>query len=91
MEDLRLKTRMIAGGNMNDVPPSISYARFVSCETVRVSLIIAALNEMRVDTADIINVYIKDPCIENVYTILGAEFVPDERKMSNHCYSIARV
>ena len=33
MEDLRRKARMVAGGHMTDVPLTIMYASFLSCET----------------------------------------------------------
>ena len=82
MEDLRRKARMVAGGHMTDVPPTITYASVVSRETVRIALMMAALHDLNVKTADIMNAYIKAPCAEKVYTILGPEFGPDEGKMA---------
>ena len=35
-----------------------------------------------VKTADVINSYIKEPCGEKVYTILGPDFGPDEWKFA---------
>ena len=63
------------------MPPTISHASVDSCETVRISLKMLASNNMSVKTADIMNTYIKAPCRENMYTILGPEFVPYERNM----------
>ena len=40
------------------------------------------LNGMSVKTDGIMNAYIKAPWGENVYTILGTEFEPDEWKMA---------
>ena len=37
---------------------------------------------MNVNTDDIMNAYIKTPCGEKLYTILGPELVPDEGKMT---------
>ena len=72
---------MVSGGHMTDVPPTITYTTVLSCEIMRISLTMTVLNDMSVKTADIINAYIKAPCGENVYTIFGIEFVPDEGKM----------
>ena len=82
MEDLRRKARMVAGGHMTDVPPTITYASVVSRETVRIALTMAALHDLNVKTADIMNAYIKAPCAEKVYTKLGSEFGPDEGKVA---------
>jgi len=74
MEDFRRKARLVAGGHMTEVHPSITYASVVSRETVRIALTLAALNQMDVKTADIQNAFIKAPCTEKVYTTLGPEF-----------------
>ena len=74
MEDFRRKARLVAGGHMTEVHPSITYASVVSRETVRIALTIAALNNLDVKTADIQNAFIKAPCTEKVYTTLGPEF-----------------
>ena len=88
MEDLRRKARMVAGGHMTDVPPTITYASVVSRETVRIALTMAALHDLNVKTADIMNAYIKAPCAEKVYTKLGSDFGPDEGKMAHHRSSL---
>ena len=62
MEDLQRKARMVAGGHMTDVPLTIMYASVISCDTVRIALTIAALNNMSVNTSDIMNAYIKAQC-----------------------------
>ena len=59
MEDLQHKARMVVGGRITDVPPTITYASVVSCETVRITLRLATLNNMNVNTSDITNPYIK--------------------------------
>ena len=55
MEDFRRKARMVAGGHMTDVPPTITYESVVSCETVRITLTMVALHDLNVKTADIMN------------------------------------
>ena len=82
MEDLRRKARMVAGGHMTDVPLTIMYASFLSCETGIIDQTMVVLNGMSVKTDGIMNAYIKAPWGENVYTILGTEFEPDEWKMA---------
>ena len=69
---------MVAGGHMTDTPMTITYASVVSRETVRIALIMGALHDMSVKNADIMNDYIKAPCREKFYTILGPEFGPDK-------------
>ena len=68
---------MVAGGHMTDVPPIIRYTRVMYRETMRISLTMATLNNMSVNTSDIMNACIKAPCGENLYTILGLQFGPD--------------
>jgi hypothetical protein len=41
-------------------------------------LTIAALNGLKVLSADIQNAYLTSPCHEKIYTILGPEFGPDQ-------------
>ena len=78
MEDLREKARMVAGGHMTNTPPNIMYASVVSREEARIALTIAALHDLSVNSAEIMNTYIKEPCREKVYTILEPYFGPDE-------------
>ena len=81
MEDLQRKARVVAGGHMTDVQPFITYASVVYSETLRIDLTMAPLNDMSVKTAYIIKNYIKAPCGEKLYNILGPEFRTDEGKM----------
>ena len=48
MEDFRCKARLVAGGHMTKVPATITYASVVCCETVRIALLMAALNDLNV-------------------------------------------
>ena len=60
MEDLRRKVRMVAGGDMNNTPPTIMYASAVSRETVRIAFTMVALHDLSVRTAYTMNTYIKE-------------------------------
>jgi hypothetical protein len=48
MEDFRCKARLVAGGHMTKAPANITYASVVSRETVRITLLMAALNDLNV-------------------------------------------
>ena len=48
MEDFCRKSRLVAGGHTTDTPAAITYASVVSRESVRLALMIAALNSLEV-------------------------------------------
>ena len=76
-EDIRRKARYVAGGHATVAPPTLTYASVVSRESVRVSLTLAALNDLEVKTSDIQNAYLTAPCSEKIWITLGSEFGPD--------------
>ncbi len=80
MEDFKRKARLVAGGHKTEAPATITYASVVSCETVRIALMLAALNDLQVRASDILNAYITAPVKEKVWTILGPEFGNDSGK-----------
>ena len=73
-EDFRRKARLVAGCHTTEAPATITYASVVSRESVRIALLLAALNDVEVKTADIENAYITAPNAEKIYTVLGPEF-----------------
>ena len=78
--DFSRKARFVAGGHMTDPPASMTYSSVVSRETVRVALLIAALNGLDVCAADIGNAYLNAPCKERIWIIAGPEFGEDAGK-----------
>jgi hypothetical protein len=74
MEDFQRKACLVAGAHKTKAPPTITYASVFSCETVRLALIIAALNYLKVKVVYVLNAYITAPITEKVWTILGQEF-----------------
>jgi hypothetical protein len=56
---LKQKARYVAGGHMTYAPSTI--------ESIRIGLLIAALNDLEVFAADIQNAYLASPCEEKVY------------------------
>jgi hypothetical protein len=61
IKDFRRKAHMVAGGHMTGAPTTMTYASVVSRETVCIALTIAALNDLEVKAADILNAYISGP------------------------------
>ena len=80
MENFRRKARLVAGGHMTDAPAAITYASVVSRESVRLALMLAALNALEVKCGDVMNAYITAPITEKVWTTLGPEFGADQGK-----------
>jgi hypothetical protein len=80
VEDLRRKSRLVAGGHMTDAPATITFVSVVSRETVRIALTLAGLNNLQVKVSDIENAYITAPCTEKIWTVLGPEFGSDAGK-----------
>jgi hypothetical protein len=75
--DFTRKARLVAGGHVTDPPSIITYASIVLRESVQIALLIAALNDLEVMGADILNAYLTAPATEKVWTILGAEWGAD--------------
>ena len=69
MEDFRHKTRFVAGGHMTKASATIMFASVASRKTVRIALMIAALNDLEVKLGDILNEYIKALVTEKVWII----------------------
>jgi hypothetical protein len=65
---------------MTKAPATITYASVVSCETVCIALLMAALNDLNVEVGDVLNAYITAPITEKVWAVLGPEFSIDTSK-----------
>lgn len=77
-ENFRRKARLVAGGHVTEVSPSISYSSVVSRESVRLALLCAALNCLLVVVCDIQNAYVSAECRERIWTVSGPEFGTEE-------------
>ena len=73
-EKFRRKERIVADGHKTKTPGSTSYLSVISRESVRISLKIAALNDLDVLACDIQNTYITENCRERVWVIARPEF-----------------
>ena len=80
METFTRKARLVAGGHMTKAPATLTYASVVSRETVRIALLAAALNDVDLWAADVMNAYITAPCREKIWTTLGPEWGEDQGK-----------
>ena len=58
MGTLQHKVRLVAGGHMTDPPVSQTFASVVSCESIRIGLLLAVLNDLNVLTSDLQNAYL---------------------------------
>ena len=58
MEYFQCKAHLVAGGYMTETPAAVMYASVVIRESVRIALMLAALNNLEVKTADIENTYL---------------------------------
>ena len=73
-ENFSCNARLVAGGRTTAAPATITYASVVSRESVRIALLLEALNDVEVKMADIKNAYITVTCSEKIWTVLGPEF-----------------
>ena len=80
MEYFHRKARLVAGGHMKETPADMTYASVISRESVRLALMLAALNALEVRCGNVMNAYIIDPITEKFWTILGPEFGADAGK-----------
>ena len=78
--DLTRKARLVAGGHRNKggVPAFATYSSVASRDSVRICLMLAALNDLDVLMADIGNAYLNAPCRERVHVVCGPELFGNE-------------
>ena len=65
---------------MTDKTAAITYASVASRESVRLALMLAALNAIEVKCGDVMNAYITAPITEKVWTIMGPKSGADQGK-----------
>ena len=62
-------------------PSSITYSSVVKRDSIRILLMVAALNELSIKCADIKNAFISAPCKEKVWLRAGPEFGDEQGTM----------
>ena len=70
MEDFRRKARLVAGGHVTKAPATITYASVEARNTVRIVLLLTALNDLDVKVGNVLNAYITAPMTEKIWTVL---------------------
>ena len=80
-ENFRRKARLVAGGHTTVTPAALTYASVVSRDSVRITLTIAALNDLKVLACDIQNAYLTAKCREKIWTVAGPEFGSEQGKI----------
>ena len=73
-ENFCRKARFVAGGHMMETPLTLTYLSIVSRDSVRIILLVAALNGLNIMACDIQNAYLTADCHEKIWTIARAEF-----------------
>jgi Reverse transcriptase (RNA-dependent DNA polymerase) len=77
-ENFRHKARYVAQGNRMEDPDVITFSLVVlSHNSVRIALLLAALNGLELKACDIKNAYLTAPNKEKVYIVAGPEFDPE--------------
>ena len=77
--DLTRKTRLVAGGHRNkNVPSHAIFSSVASRDSVRIILLLAALNDLEILPTDIGNTYINAFCREKVHVRVGKELFGHE-------------
>ena len=61
-ENFCRKARYVADGHKTDTPSHITYSSVVSRDSVRIMLLITALDELDILSGDIENAYLTAPC-----------------------------
>ena len=80
-ENFRRKARYCADGHKTDTPKAMVYSSVVSRDSVRIVLLLAALNKLEVLSADVQNAFLTAPNKEKIYLKTGQEFGANANKI----------
>ena len=79
-EKFRRKARFVANGHLVETPASITYSTVVSIESVRLLLLIAALNDLDIMGCDVQNALLSADNLEKHWLKAGPEFGAEQGK-----------
>lgn len=79
-ENFQRKARFMADGHLTEAPASMTYSTVVSRDSVRILLMIAALNRLDLQCPDIQNAFLTAPSLKKCYMNAGPEFMGEEGK-----------
>ena len=74
MEDFHRKACLVAGGQMTNIPHTITFSSVVTRETLCIALTMAALHDLEVKAADVLNAYVMAANNDKTLTVLCPEF-----------------
>ena len=80
MEDFCRKYYLVASSHMTETLATMTYAKVIYRENVRLDLVIFALNYLELKCVDVMNMYITTPIEEDIWTNLEPDFGPDASK-----------
>ena len=72
---------MAAGGHKITTPSYLTYSSVVSRDSIRKSLIISALDDLKVLVCDIQNAHLTETFRENIWTVAWPELFPEKGKI----------
>jgi len=72
--DLRRKARLVADGNLTQVPVESVYSSVVSLRGLRLTIFLAELNQLELWCTDVGNAYLEAYTDEKIYIVAGNEF-----------------
>ena len=79
-ENFRLKARYVAGGYTTSTPSTVTYSSVTSRDSVRLFLLLAALNDVGIQSVDVQNTFISALVLEKVWLVAGPEFGHEQGK-----------
>ena len=71
--DFTCKAGYVANGSMTDMPVGLCYPSAVSCDSVRIELLVAVFNDIDILECDISNTYLNAPLRERIWFVAGLE------------------
>ena len=79
-ENFRRKARYLADGYETSTPNAVTYSSVTSRDSVRLFPLLAALNDVDIQGADVQNAFLTAPVLEKVWLTAGPEFGPEQGK-----------
>lgn len=78
-ENFRQKARFCADGHKTGAPAAITYSTVVARDSVRILLLIAALNDLPLKGVNVKNAFLSAPNLEKVWIRAGPEFAEEDQ------------
>jgi Reverse transcriptase (RNA-dependent DNA polymerase) len=75
---LERKAHYVAGGHQTEPTKDITFASVVSRDSICITFLTVALNDLKILSADISGAYLNTKAAEKVYTLAGKEFGPEK-------------